>query len=233
MLLHSPTHYLLYRVSIEDTYIIKKAHITTGHGGRDRMLKHLGVKYASITKDEVELFKSHCKEKRTRPRTKSVVVKPVLTRKFNSRGQVDLIYMQSSQQGQFRWAIVYQCHLTKFIRPLTTRNRGRLPTFGHIPSLQCSSHTTEWQRIWIHCQSHDRVERTVAISHYGTWESQTFRQGSIEGGNSDIKDKLIAWMSDNNTQEWTVGLKFIQEQKKLSPWWDKPNTVQGSLWRWS
>ena len=41
----STTEQPLYYVTIEDTYdIIKKTHISTGHGGRDRMLKYLGAK---------------------------------------------------------------------------------------------------------------------------------------------------------------------------------------------
>ena len=37
-------------------------------------------------------------------------------------------------------------------------------------------------------------------------------QGSVERANSDIKDILVAWMTDNNTNDWTVGLKFTQQQ---------------------
>ena len=66
--------------------IITKAHIATGHCGRDRMLKHLRQKYANITTDAVELFKSYCvvcQEKRKRPKTTGVVVKPILSSEFN------------------------------------------------------------------------------------------------------------------------------------------------------
>ena len=63
----------VYYATIEDTYnIISKAHIATGHGGHDRMLKHLRQKYANVTTDAVELFKSYsvvCQEKRKRPYT--------------------------------------------------------------------------------------------------------------------------------------------------------------------
>ena len=38
---------------------IKRAHIATGHGGRDKMVKELS-KYANITRDTVELFQSLC-----------------------------------------------------------------------------------------------------------------------------------------------------------------------------
>lgn len=78
----SPEDRPIYYATIEDTYdIINKAHIETGHGGRDRMLKHLGQKYANIT-DAVELFKSYCcvcQEKKKRPKTTGVVVMPILS----------------------------------------------------------------------------------------------------------------------------------------------------------
>ena len=39
----------LYYVTVEDTFdVIKRAHIATGHGGRDRMIKELQRKYANI-----------------------------------------------------------------------------------------------------------------------------------------------------------------------------------------
>ena len=34
--------------------------MATGHSGRDRMMKHLGTKYANNTREAVELFKSFC-----------------------------------------------------------------------------------------------------------------------------------------------------------------------------
>ena len=62
----------LYHVTTEETYdIIKCAHIATGHGGRDRMIKETQKKYANISTSSLELFKSLCvecqKKKRKRP----------------------------------------------------------------------------------------------------------------------------------------------------------------------
>jgi hypothetical protein len=97
----SPDEHPVYYVTIEDTYdIIQRAHLCTGHGGRDRMSKHIKEKYANITKDSLKLFrfKSYClvcQEKRKRTKTKGVVVKPILSSEFNSRAQVDLIDIQS------------------------------------------------------------------------------------------------------------------------------------------
>src|SRR5579872_14599 len=42
--------------------IIKRVHVTSGHGGRDKMMKVLSVKYANITREVVELYKSLCIE---------------------------------------------------------------------------------------------------------------------------------------------------------------------------
>jgi len=38
-------------------------------------------------------------------------------------------------------------------------------------------------------------------------------QGSVERSNQDVRDMLIAWMSDNNTKSWSEGLRVIQSKK--------------------
>ena len=108
----------LYYVTVEEMFdILKISHITTGHGGRDRMLKEVKKKYANISVQIIELFKSlciQCQKKRVRPKTTGVVVRPILTQDFSCRGQVDLIDMQSLSYNGYRWIMVYQDHLTKF-----------------------------------------------------------------------------------------------------------------------
>ena len=153
------------------------------------MLKHLGQKYANITTDAVELFKSYCvvcQEKRKRSKTTGVVVKPILSSEFNSRGQVDLVDMQSSPQGQFKWIMVYQCHLTKFVilRPMSSKRAAEVAfqlldiffLFGAPAILQSDNGSafttqviTELKELWPqlimvhgkprHPQSQDSVER--------------------------------------------------------------------------
>ena len=120
-LIKKPTHLddsPLYYVTLEDTFdVIKRAHVATGHGGRDRMIKELQLKYVNITTKSLELYKSLCEEcqkKRKRPMTKGVVVRPILTKEYSSRGQVDLIDMQAMPHLQNKWILVYQDHLTKF-----------------------------------------------------------------------------------------------------------------------
>ena len=59
-------------------------------------------------------------------------------------------------------------------------------------------------------------------------------QGSVERSNQDVRDMLIAWMSDNNMKTWSEGLRFIQSKKnralhsgiKTSPYEAMFGTVQ-------
>ncbi|XP_046553714.1 KRAB-A domain-containing protein 2-like [Haliotis rubra] len=85
----------LYFISIEETYeVVKRGHIATGHGGQDKMVHELSKKYANITIEALTVFKNlcvECQRKRKRAATKGIVVKPIISKDFNSRAQVDLI----------------------------------------------------------------------------------------------------------------------------------------------
>lgn len=215
----------IYFTHINDMYdIIKRTHIATGHGGRDKMLKVLTPKYANVTSEVVELYKSlciECAKKRKRAATKGVVVRPILSRDYGSRGQVDLVDMQSMPSGQFKWIMVYQDHLTKFciLRPLHTKRASEVAyqlmdiflLVGAPQILQSdngseftASVITELKQLW----------PDLLMVHGKPRHPQS--QGSVERLNCDIKDMLIAWLGDNNTVDWPVGLKFVQFSKNTS-----------------
>jgi transposase InsO family protein len=220
-----PSHDPVYYTHMEDMYdIIKRAHIATGHGGRDKMLKVLTVKYANITSDAIELYKSLCIEcikKRKRHAIKGVVVRPILSRDYGSRGQVDLIDMQSMPSGQYKWIMVYQDHLTKYcvLRPLSTKRAAEVAyqlmdiflLFGAPQILQSdngseftASVITELKLLW----------PDLLMVHGKPRHPQS--QGSVERLNCDVKDMLIAWLGDNQSTDWSVGLKFVQFSKNTS-----------------
>ncbi|XP_076030430.1 uncharacterized protein LOC143018733 [Oratosquilla oratoria] len=52
-------------------------------------------------------------------------------------------------------------------------------------------------------------------------------QGSVERANCDIKDMLVAWLGDNQTTDWTVGLKFVQLRKNKTKKNKKPSYHSG------
>jgi hypothetical protein len=41
-------------------------------------------------------------------------------------------------------------------------------------------------------------------------------QGTVEGANADIKEMIISWMNDNDTTQWSEGLRVVQFQKNRS-----------------
>ena len=54
---------------------------------------------------------------------KDLMIKPVIFSDTNSLAQVDLIDMQSQPDGDFKWILVYQDHLTKLVQlcPVTPK----------------------------------------------------------------------------------------------------------------
>ena len=215
----------IYYAQTDEMYdIIKRVHISTGHGGRNKMLKELSTKYANISREVVELFKSLCVEcikKRKRCVTKGVVVKPILTSDYGSRGQVDLIDMQSLTHGNFKWILVYQDHLTKFcaLRAITSKRAAEVAyqlmdiflMLGAPHILQSdngseftASVITELKLLW----------PDLLLVHGKPRHPQS--QGSVERLNADVKDTLIAWLGENKSVDWPVGLKFVQFRKNCS-----------------
>ena len=55
-------------------------------------------------------------------------MRPILSKDFGSRAQVDLIDMQSMTKAQHKWIMVYQDHLTKYcvLRPLTSKRAAEV-----------------------------------------------------------------------------------------------------------
>ena len=209
----------VYFAHLDEVYdIVKRAHTATGHGGRDKMVKVLSKKYANVTQEVIELYKSYCVEcakKRKRRAVKGVVVRPLLTTNYGSRGQVDLIDMQSMPNGQYKWILVYQDHLTKYciLRPITSKRAAEVAfqlmdiflLFGSPQILQSdngseftASVITELKLLW----------PDLLMVHGKPRHPQS--QGSVERLNCDVKDMLVAWLGENDCTDWPIGLKFVQ-----------------------
>ena len=117
--------------------------------------------------------------------------------------------------------MVYQCHLTKFviIRPLSSKRASEVAfqlldiflLFG-APAILQSDNGSEFTACVI--KGLKLMWPQLTMVHGRPRHPQS--QGSIERANGDIKDMLISWMSDNNSQDWTVGIKFVQQMKNAS-----------------
>ncbi|XP_068200646.1 KRAB-A domain-containing protein 2-like [Palaemon carinicauda] len=151
--------------------------------------------------------------------TKGVIVRPIYTKEFSSRGQVDLIDMQSMPSGSNKkWIMVYQDHLTKFciLGALTSKRAVEVAfhlldiflLFGAPVILQSDNGSeftsqviTKLKEVW----------PKLTLVHGKPRHTQS--QGSVECANGDTKDMLVAWMADNDSQDWPTCIKFVLFQK--------------------
>lgn len=200
---------------------INDYHIRTGHGGNVKLRMAVANKY-NIPRPAIEIFLStcaicNCKKNMNR----KLVIKPIISKDFNERGQVDLVDFQSFPDGKFKWILNYQDHSTKFLslRPLESKRASEVAnnllsiflTFGAPKILQSdngrefvNSIINDLKELWPDC----------VIVHGRPRHPQS--QGSVERSNQDIENMLRAWMKDNKTKKWSIGLQFVQFQKNSS-----------------
>ena len=119
-----------YVVAYEDFFdVLQVHHKKTGHGGRDKMLHSLKMKQL-VPRTAVNAFVKACAvcEAKATIGKKGLIVRPITSKDFNSRGQVDLIDLQSASDGNFKWLMNYQDHATKFVflRPLQSKRAAEV-----------------------------------------------------------------------------------------------------------
>ena len=115
-----------YYVQKEDIFdVMHDPHLAIGHGGRNRMIKEPQTKYKNITEESIMLYLRFCVPclKKSKVPKKGLVIKSMIYSEMNSRAQVDLIDIQSQPDGDLKWILVYQDHLTKYVqvRPVTSK----------------------------------------------------------------------------------------------------------------
>ena len=225
---------ILYYVPIDEAFdVIQTAHIATGHGERDRLIFETSKNYANITKYMINAYLELCENcylKRSK-RNRGLVSKPILHSELNSRCQVDLIDMQSQQDEDYRFIMVYQDHLTKFciLNALKTKTAEEVAynllniftTFG-APCILHSDNGREFVNKVI--ENLTCMWPEMKLVHGKPRHSQS--QGSVERANQDIENMLATWMKDNSTTKWAQGLRFVQFMKnralhsgiKMSPY---------------
>lgn len=180
-------------------------------------------KYKNVVRSEISLFINLCapcqmKQKREK---KGIVSKPMIFNDLNSRCQVDLIDYQSHADDKYKFVLVYQDHLTKFVilRALETKRAEEVAyhlvdiftIFGAPVVLQsdngrefCNRVIEELKTSW----------PELKLVHGKPRHSQS--QGSVERANQDVENMLTTWMLENETEHWSQGLRFIQFMKNTS-----------------
>lgn len=103
-------------------------HEAGGHCKARSFEMKVKAKYARIPRWVLELICETCPicVSRVNRKPASAGHQPILTRGFGSRGQIDLIDMQSCKDGDYKFLLNYQDHGLKFYdnRPLTSKRAG-------------------------------------------------------------------------------------------------------------
>lgn len=201
---------------------ILETHVATGHGRRDKIIYALKDKYM-VPVFAINIFLQLCKtclSKKSFPKT-GIVVKPLISDDFNRRGQVDLVDFQSSPDGEYKWMLQYQDHLTKFcfLRPLKSKEAKEvaieiLKIFLEVgcPNILQSDNGREFTASVLK----EIVSLWPACKIVNGRPRYPQSQGSVERSNQDVKNMIRAWMVDNNSTNWSIGCYFAQFQKNSS-----------------
>lgn len=116
--IHGEQDRMRYYVHKEELFdILHNTYLNIGHGGWTRMLKELQGKYENITKEVIVLYLTLCKQchqKNPEPK-RGLAPKPMPIKDIDFRCQVEILDMQSNADGEFKFILFCQDHLTKFI----------------------------------------------------------------------------------------------------------------------
>uniref|UniRef100_A0A914CSJ4 Integrase catalytic domain-containing protein n=1 Tax=Acrobeloides nanus TaxID=290746 RepID=A0A914CSJ4_9BILA len=207
-------------VKKEELFILlKNTHIRLGHCGVELMWRELR-EYLGVLKDIIGIFTKLCSEcqlKKGKPK-KGIVVKPLVSEDRNSRCQVDLIDLQACPDDEFKFIMVYQDHLTKFVVLKALKTKTASEVVEHLieifaifgaPQILHSDNGREF--------ANQLVRRLVwrwpecRVVYGKPRHSQS--QGSVERCNQDIQRILCTWLRDHNTISWVRALPMVQTMK--------------------
>ncbi|XP_023212590.1 KRAB-A domain-containing protein 2-like, partial [Centruroides sculpturatus] len=134
---------------------------------------------------------------------------------MNSRCQVDLIDFQTQPDGKFKFIMVYQDHLAKFIllRALESKRAEEVAyhlndiflTIGAPCILQSDNEREFVNRIICEMTS---LWPELKLVHGKPRHSQS--QGSVERANQDVENMISCWLKDNHSTKWSEGLRYVQ-----------------------
>ena len=226
--LHSPTP--LQIVSKEDLFdLFERVHIEGGkHLGRDLPFADLKSQYTGFSRSLILAFVISCQEcqlQRSRKSLKNIITPPIRSQDFASRGQVDLIDFQLSNEVNlpYKFLLVYQDHLTKFIvlRPLKRKTAEEVAqTLMEIfcligsPHILQSDNGREFQYIILASMIRE-LWPGCKIVHGKPRHPES--QCSVERVNREIKKVLGSLMRKAYNPCWVTYVHLAQHSINKSP----------------
>ena len=129
--------------------------------------------------------------------------------------QIDLVDMQSLPDGEYKWILNAQDHLTKFCHLWAIKAKSASEVAWALYKIFCrvgapvilqSDNGKEFRNQLI--SSLALLWPGLQIVHGRARRPQT--QGSVERANGDFQGLLGSWMRENKSTKWTVGLPMVE-----------------------
>ena len=200
---------------MEDMFeAIKQIHVEQNHLGRTPLYKRISRLFHGITERICQIFVSHCEVcqlKKSRKSVKSLVIKPISSSSYLSRGQIDLIDFSTifpEQNQPYKWLLVYQDHFTKFVRLRALINKtaeevaeALIDFFSDMgaPLILQSDNGREFKNKHLFKVLNDNFPSTRII-HGKPRHPET--QGAVERANQGIKRHFTAMMLEKGSNSW-------------------------------
>ena len=137
--MYKPETALRYLCNEELFDALHDMHIEKGHGGRDIMKAVVKEKFANVTQEVIMTYLNCCEacSNKKGKAKKGLVVKPFISEEALSRMQVVFIDLQSCPDGNFKFLLHLQDHLTKFCLLAATENKTAEVTAAQLKKWFC------------------------------------------------------------------------------------------------
>lgn len=144
------------------------------------------------------------------------MVKPIISSTFNERGQVDLVDYQSTPDGEYKFVLNYQDHLTKFTILKALKNKTAEVVAENLVEIFSILGAPQI----LHSDNGGEFVNRVITAVANKWPGLKLvhgkprhSQGSVERSNQDVEAMKATYIADTNNTNWSQFIQFIQFKK--------------------
>ncbi|XP_065903846.1 KRAB-A domain-containing protein 2-like [Dysidea avara] len=207
-------------VTTDDIFdIIQSVHEKgTAHSGVRKTYSVISSNYEGITRTCVEEYCRLCLTcSCKKPQLTKAPLKPIISKRFHVRGQIDLIDMSSIPDSNNRWIGHYKDHFSKFSILWAQSRKCAAETvlclqryvFAYlgVPKILQSDHGREFNNELFEMIVHEWSQETILIRGRPRHPQSN---GCVEKANGVVKHMLTSLMADMKTTEWIQFLPRLQ-----------------------
>lgn len=195
--------------------VLEAAHAALRHGGRDRMKSEISKKYANVTFEMINLYIDMCAVCQQRKKKKLTNRGPASYSllDINRNCLVDLIDLHNRADGDYRFVMVYQDLVTKYVLLQALKTNGaeevanRLNdiflTFGAPHAILSNDNGENFAQ---------RINRTMGDVWSGLHVVRKTRESDPpqESVKARVENMINTWMQENDSENWSRGIGFVQ-----------------------